>query len=95
MIPREWLTVYLIANGFALGVLALAFWRRDVARWLGVGVFAWASTANAWTALTRQKAYLEYALLTPSTFYREFILGWFSRHVPAVVVDELSSLNSL
>jgi len=86
MVPREFLAPYLIANAFALGVLALAFWRKDAARWVAAGVFAWASTANTWTALVRPEAYLEYASLTPSALYRQFILGWFSGHVQPVVL---------
>jgi len=86
MIPQEFLGLYLGANAFALGVLALAFWRRDVARWIAVAVFAWAAFINTWTALAQPEVYLDYATLTSSPWYRDFILGWFSRHVPAVVV---------
>lgn len=85
MIPREWLTPYLVANGCALAVLAVAFWRRRAARWIVSGIFVWASLTNAWTSLTRPEVYLDYALLTPSTAYREFILGWFTGHVQAMV----------
>ena len=86
MVPREFLAPYLIANGFALAGLALAFRRPVVARWVGVAVFAWAAGMNTWTAWTRPDAYLEYASLTPSALYRDFILGWFSVHVRELVL---------
>lgn len=87
MIPQEYLAIYLGANAFALGVLALAFWRRGAARWVGVGVFAWAAVANTTTALRQPHDYLNYAALTPSAWYRDFIVGWFSLYVTPVVVS--------
>jgi hypothetical protein len=86
MIPREFLGLYLAANAFALAVLAVAFWRRDIARWTVVGVFGWAACINTWTALAQPELYLDYATLTVSSWYRDFILGWFSRHVSPVVI---------
>src|SRR6187431_3834096 len=85
--PREFFGMYLAANGFAIAVLLLAFLRPEAARWTIVGVFAWACSMNTWTALTAPEAYLNYAALTPSAAYREFILGWFSRHIPLLVVS--------
>jgi hypothetical protein len=41
---------------------------------------------NATICLTEPWRYVEYAALTPSNAYREFILGWFSQHVAAVVL---------
>ena len=86
MIPQEYLVPYLSANAFALAVLALAFWRRAAARWVGVAVFAWAAVTNTYIALTNPAAYVDYASLTPSVLYRDFILGWFSRHVQTMVL---------
>jgi hypothetical protein len=86
MVPREFLGPYLAANAFALATLGIAFWNRTAARWIGVAVFAWAAGTNTWFALTRPEVYLEYAALTPSMLYRDFILGWFSRHIPLMVL---------
>ena len=86
MIPHEFLVPYLVSNGVALGVLAVAFWRPRIARWAGVAVFGWAAVTNAWIALLHPSLYLDYANLTPSTFYRDFILGWFSGHVQLLVL---------
>ena len=86
VIPQEFLTLYLGANAFALAVLALTFWSRDAARWVGAAVFAWAAVVNSWTALVQPQVYLEYADLALSAIYRGFILGWFSRHIQAFVL---------
>ena len=86
MIPRDALTLYLAANAFSLATLAIAFWSSVAARWIGVGVFAWAAAINTRTALVNPSIYLEYADLTPSLHYRSFILGWFSQHVQLVVL---------
>jgi uncharacterized membrane protein SirB2 len=86
MIPYEYLVPYLGSNAFALAVLALAFWRRDAARWAVAAVFAAAAVINARTATTHPAVYVEYAPLTVSTTYRDFILGWFSHHVQALVL---------
>jgi len=85
-IPAEFLWPYLIANAVALLILIAAFWRPTVARWIGVVIFAWASLTNAVISLNQPERYVEYATLTPSTLYRDFILGWFSQHVQAFVL---------
>jgi hypothetical protein len=87
MIPREFLGLYLVANGIALVILGLAFRRPSAARWSAVVVFLWASIVNTQTALGQPHVYLEYATLSPSAFYRDFITGWFSRHVAAMVLS--------
>jgi hypothetical protein len=87
MIPDEFLVPYLVANGFAFAVLAVAFWRPQVVRWLAVAVFAWASVTNTRAALAQPALYLDYAGLTASSLYRNFILGWFSQHVRLIVVS--------
>jgi hypothetical protein len=86
MIPRELLASYLVANAVALGLLAVAFWRRDVARWAVVAVFGWAAVTNTQTVLSRPEVYLDFGSLTLSSSYREFIYGWFSRHTQAMVL---------
>jgi len=85
-IAAEFLWPYVIANTVALVMLVLAFWRPAAARWMGVGLFAWASVTNAVICLTEPWRYVEYATLTPFNAYREFILGWFGEHVAWVVL---------
>ncbi|HUF48452.1 MAG TPA: hypothetical protein VMM93_11600 [Vicinamibacterales bacterium] len=50
-------------------------------------IFLWASVVNTQTALDEPRVYLEYAALTPSSRYRDFITGWFSQHITAMVVS--------
>lgn len=86
MIPAEFLAMYLTANAIALAILALALLMPRVARWAAVVIFVWASLTNTVTALSAPKAYLGYAALTPSAWYQQFILGWFSEHIAAMVL---------
>lgn len=86
MIPRAYLVPYLVSNAAALAVLAVAFWRARIARWLGAAVFLWAAATNTRMALVQPAVYLDYASLTPSQLYRDFILGWFSQHVQLMVL---------
>jgi hypothetical protein len=87
MIPQEYLLTYLIANVVALAVLALAWGRPRIARWLWVAVFLWAAAVNTITAAREPWVYLAYGGLTPSALYRDFIHGWFSSHIQPVVVS--------
>ena len=87
MVPAELFGLYVTANLTALAVLALVVWRPAVARWMIAGVFVWASITNTMTALGTPEVYLEYAALTPSAWYRDFITGWFSGHIRAMVLS--------
>lgn len=87
MIPREYLVMYLGANLIALAILTLAFRRPRIARWLWVAIFLWAAAVNTITAAREPWMYLVYAGLTPSELYRDFINGWFSRHIQLMVVS--------
>ena len=78
MIPQEFLVPYLVANLIALAILAVAFWRPQIVRWAWVAIFVWAASVNTVTAATEPWVYLAYGGLTPSTWYRDFIDGWFS-----------------
>jgi hypothetical protein len=86
MIPREYLVMYLGANLIALAILAMAFWKPRIARWAWVAIFVWAASVNTVTAATQPWVYLAYGGLTFSAWYRAFIDGWFSLHIPEVVL---------
>lgn len=58
---------------------------RTVGRLLFVLLFLWAAEVNLRTALGRPQVYLEYAPLAYSDLYRQFILGFFSRHITPLV----------
>jgi hypothetical protein len=86
VIPAEFVGLYLTANAIAFAVLALATWMPRVARWVIVAVFVWASVTNTRTVLATPAVYLEYAALMPVALYRDFITGWFSTHIPLLVL---------
>lgn len=87
MIPQEYVVVYLVANAVGLGLLELGYFLPRVARWAWIGIFVWAATVNTWTAAVEPWVYLAYGGLTPSEWYEAFITGWFSHHIPAVVLS--------
>jgi hypothetical protein len=87
MIPQEYLVAYLSANLIALGILALAFWRPAIVRWIWVAIFVWAGWVNTMTAAREPWVYLVYGDLTPSAIYRDFIVGWFSTHIQPFVLS--------
>ena len=87
MIPQEYLVTYLVANAVGLVLLELGYWTPRVARWAWIGIFVWAAAINTITAAVEPWVYLEYGALTPSQWYQDLIAGWFSRHIPVVVMS--------
>ena len=87
MIPQEYVAAYLSANFVAFGILALAFWRPTIVRWIWVAIFVWAAVVNTLTAASEPWVYLAYGALTPSALYRDFIAGWFSTHIQPFVLS--------
>jgi len=86
MIPQEYLVMYLSANLIALAILALAYWRPSMTRWIWVAIFVWAATVNTMTAAREPWVYLAYGALTPSALYHDFIAGWFSTHIQPFIL---------
>jgi hypothetical protein len=74
----------------AFNMLALVFlfaavkWPR-ISRLLFFLLFSWACWMNWTTSQRSPDEYLQYADLNLSNWYRDFIKGWFSKHIPAVV----------
>ena len=69
------------SNLIASLVLILAIKRPNLARLFIFMLFTWACWMNWKTAIQNPNAYLEYADLTWSGWYRSFILGWFADHI--------------
>jgi hypothetical protein len=66
--------------------MLLAAWKTPkIARLLFFLLFAWASYTNWSFAIRSPQSYLEYADLTFLGFYKQFILGWFSKHISATI----------
>lgn len=75
----------IIANLVAvLQLVASVKWPR-IARLSFFMLFAWASWANWKTCLQNPLTYLEYADLTWSNWYKNFINGWFANNIRVVV----------
>ncbi|MGZ8558142.1 MAG: hypothetical protein ACXWWC_07415 [Chitinophagaceae bacterium] len=74
----------------AFNLLSLIFLLFSI-RWPGIArllfflLFSWACWMNWTTSQQNPAAYLEYADLTFSHYYRNFIYGWFSKHIPLMV----------
>jgi hypothetical protein len=82
---KIYLIAYVISNLFALTLLFLSFKHVKLSRFLFFLLFGWASWANWTTAVNSPDDYLNYADLTFLPVYRNFILGWFSVHISALV----------
>lgn len=82
-----------ISNIVALIMLWLSWKNPSISRLLFFMLFIWAGVTNLTTAINRPEKYLEYADFAILSFYKEFILGFFSRNitllVPVIAVCQL------
>jgi len=82
---NTYLVLYVISNVIALLMLLAAWTQRRILRVMFFIVFAWASWTNWNEAIIAPQFYLDYAGLTFSNWYRDFIQGWFSWHITLAV----------
>lgn len=82
---QTYLIAYIISNIVALILLFLSWKQPRIARLLFFLLFVWASWTNWTTALHNPHFYIEYADLSFLDTYKQFIRGWFSRHVIEMV----------
>jgi hypothetical protein len=82
---KIYLIAYIISNLFAITLLFLSFKHVKLSRILFFLLFGWASWANWTTAINSPNDYLDYADFTFLPLYKNFILGWFSKHTLALV----------
>jgi hypothetical protein len=80
------LLAYLVSNIVALLILWSSWKIPLVGRMLYVVLFGWACWVNATASLKNPKLYLYYATTSWLPFYRSFIEGFFSRHIPELVM---------
>lgn len=80
-----YLIAYVVSNAFALLLLFFSWKHMKLSRLLFFFLFGWASWVNWTTALNSPDDYLGYADLALLPFYRNFIEGWFSRHIGLVI----------
>jgi len=80
-----YVTLLLISNVIAiLQLIAAVKWPR-IARLSFFLLFAWACWMNWTTSQQTPDVYLDYANLTWSQWYGDFIHGWFAHHIPLAV----------
>lgn len=82
---QTYLLMYILSNVVALMILWAAWKQPRIARLMFFLLFSWASWTNWTTALRNPQFYLEYADLSFLDIYRQFIRGWFSKHVTEMV----------
>ena len=83
---KQYLIPYSISNGLFLLCLVASIKKPIWARLFLALVFLMASYINLKTAIRTPQVYLEYARLAWLPIYRDFILGYFSRHIKALVI---------
>jgi len=80
-----YLALFIISNVIALCLLVTALEAPKTARLLFSVLFAWAGYTNWNYAMQSPQVYLEYANLAFINLYKEFINGWFSKHIAACI----------
>jgi hypothetical protein len=80
-----YLIMYIISNAVALLMLWAAWKQHRILRLMFFLLFAWASWTNWTEATNAPQFYLDYADLSFSGLYRDFIRGWFNRHITLAV----------
>ncbi|SMO66006.1 hypothetical protein SAMN06265350_105221 [Solitalea koreensis] len=82
---KQYLALYLFSNlifGLCiLGALKKPMW----ARLFLAGFFLWACYLNSTLVVKLPEVYLDYGKFTFSSFYREFIYGYFSQHTKTII----------
>jgi hypothetical protein len=82
---QTYLVLLIISNAIAiLQLIAAIKWPR-IARLSFFFLFAWACWMNWKTSQQHPQYYLEYADLSWSNWYRNFINDWFAEHIQLVV----------
>lgn len=82
---NTYLVLCIISNIIALLMLLAAWKHYRISRLMFFLVFVWASWTNWNEAIIAPQFYLDYAGLTFSDLYRDFIKGWFSWHITLAV----------
>lgn len=76
----------IISNIVALIMLYLSWKKMGIARLLFFLLFTWAGITNITTALKNPDVYLEYADFALIDLYKNFIQGFFSKHIMTFVI---------
>jgi hypothetical protein len=82
---QAYLIAYIISNTIAVLLVWLAWKQPKAARVLFILLFSWACWINWKTALQTPRVYLEYGEMAILEPYKQFIQGWFSKHILLIV----------
>lgn len=82
---QDYVLLLAISNTIAILLLLAALWWPRIARILFFLLFSWACWINWTTSQRIPDSYLEYADLTWSGWYRNFITGWFANNIQLAV----------
>lgn len=80
------IVAYIISNIAGIVMLAAAWQKPKLARWLYLALFGWAGYINLSAAFSTPEDYLNYANFTFIPAYKNFILGFFSRYITVIVM---------
>jgi hypothetical protein len=78
---------WILTNTGALILLFFAWKLPRTAKLMYLILFGWASWVNTTTAIENPIIYLDTAIYTPFTIYKEIILGFFSMHITLIVIS--------
>jgi hypothetical protein len=85
--PNIILYASIFSNIVALIILWCSWKKPNVARALFALLFLWASWVNCNTALYNPGVYLDYGKYAVFPFYKDFIFGFFSKHITPLVLS--------
>lgn len=83
---KQYLVPFIISNIFFALCIPFALKKPMWVRIFFVGFFLWACFINSFTAINIPEVYLDYGKLTFIPLYRNFIFGFFSRHIQPFVL---------
>lgn len=81
LIRKIYLIGYIVSNLFAVALLIIAWKRPIMGRLIFSIIFLGACVTNWTIAINHPEDYLDFGNMTISSWYREFITGWFSEHI--------------
>jgi hypothetical protein len=82
---KEWWFPYAVSNIVGVVLIWAALKKPIWCRMFLAAFFLWASCFNFTTAITNPTIYLTYAKLDALLLYRDFINGFFSKHITVIV----------
>jgi hypothetical protein len=83
---EKFLLPWTVSNFFSLLLLFLCYKKPKAGRYLFGVLFFAASLINGYLAIVQPSVYLEYGRVTPLSFYKELIYGYFSQNIVVIIL---------